>query len=267
MKIQFIIVGWHFDKSAAGSNYIDGLIELQKINDAIEVFWVCHQEPTQKIKDNFEWKLFPNGEEFVAYEQFYQYKKLDDDTMCFFTHDDIIIKDWEFIQTCYDLLCQGYKAIGNGINYPCDVDPFEKGPPNGETSILLPKELREYVKEPHKHLFDKKMNIKTLRGSFMCMKYEDLNNINGFEPREDIRTSISEGRFLPDENGKCWYVHEDGRKEKVSGYGNVIQVTFCYKLVKVYGNESITYLGKKYLDSPYIYECGRGNIDPNAPME
>ena len=32
MKIQFIIVGWHFDTSVAGSNYIDGLIELKKEN-------------------------------------------------------------------------------------------------------------------------------------------------------------------------------------------------------------------------------------------
>lgn len=266
MKIQFIIVGWHFDTSVAGSNYIDGLIELQKKNDNISIFWVCHREPTQKIKDNFEWKLFPNGEEFVAYEQFYQYKQLDDDTLCFFTHDDIIIKDWGFIEKCYNLIDQGFKAIGNGINYSCNYDPFEKGPPNGDTSILLPNELREYVKTPHKHLFNKKLNIKTLRGSFMCMKYSDLKFINGFEPSEHIRKSISESRFLPDENGKCWYVHEDGRKEKVSGYGNIIQVTFCYKLVRVYSNESITYLGDRYLDSEYIYECGRGNFDKNSPM-
>ena len=104
MKIQFVIVGWHFDTSVAGDNYINGLIELQYNNKAINVFWVCHREPSQKIKDNFEWKLFPNGEEFVAYEQFYQYKELDDNTLCFFTHDDIIIKNWEFINICADLI-------------------------------------------------------------------------------------------------------------------------------------------------------------------
>jgi hypothetical protein len=266
MKIQFIIVGWHFDTSAAGSNYIDGLLELTQINNNVDVFWVCHKDPPSIIKDNFEWSLFPNGEEFVAYEQFYQHKKLDDDTLCFFTHDDIIIKDWGFIEKCYNLISQGFKAIGNGINYMCEYDPFEKGYPEGNTSILLPNELREYVKKSHQHLFDKKLNIRTLRGSFMCLKYGDLKHINGFEPREDIREKISEGRFLPDENGKFMYIHEDGRKEKVSGYGNVIQTTFCYKLVRVFGNESIIYLGKYYLNSEYIYECGRGNIDPNSPM-
>ena len=30
MKIQFVIVGWHFDTSVAGDNYINWLIELQK---------------------------------------------------------------------------------------------------------------------------------------------------------------------------------------------------------------------------------------------
>ena len=267
MKIQFIIVGWHFDTSVAGSNYIDGLIELKKENKNVNIFWVCHREPTQIIKDNFEWKVFPNGEEFVAYEQFYQHKILDDNTLCFFTHDDLIIKDWNFIFKCYSLITENnHKFIGNGINYPCTYDPFEKGPPHGETSILLPNELRSYVKDSHKHLFDTKMDIKTLRGSFMCMFYKDLKNINGFEPREDIRKKISEGRFLPDKDGKHWYIHKDGRKEKVSGYGNVIQITFCYKLVRTYGNESITYLGDKYLDSEYIYECGSGNIDPNSPI-
>ena len=43
MKIQFVIVGWHFDTSVAGDNYINGLIELQKNNKAINVFWVCHR--------------------------------------------------------------------------------------------------------------------------------------------------------------------------------------------------------------------------------
>ena len=217
MKIQFIIVGWHYDTSVAGENYIEGLIELLKINDNVSIFWVCHKEPTQIIKDNFEWGLFPNGEEFVAYEQFYQHKKLDDNTLCFFTHDDIIIKKWEFINVCWELITtHGYKAIGNGANYPSIYDPYERGMPYGNSSRLLPNELRTYVKESHQHLFTERMNIKTLRGSFICMLYKDLKEINGFEPREDIRIKISEGRFLPDEEGKHWYITEDGEKEKVN---------------------------------------------------
>ena len=39
-----------------------------------------------------------------------------------------------------------------------------------------------------------------------------------------------------------------------------------YKINKVLGAESITYLSNRYLDSDYIYEMGRGKMDPNNPM-
>ena len=56
MKIQFIVCGWHYDQDSL----IDGLIELNKNNNNINVFYSCHKEPTDKIKNNFEWKLYPN---------------------------------------------------------------------------------------------------------------------------------------------------------------------------------------------------------------
>ena len=58
MKIQFIIVGWHFE---AFPEFIDGLLELQNTNsEFINIFWSCHKEPSQRIKDNFQYKVFPN---------------------------------------------------------------------------------------------------------------------------------------------------------------------------------------------------------------
>ena len=63
MKIKFIIVGWHYNQE----DYIDGLIELKNENDIIDVFWSCHKEPPQKIKDNFEWKLFLFLFQFLLY--------------------------------------------------------------------------------------------------------------------------------------------------------------------------------------------------------
>ena len=65
MKIQFIVTGWHFNQSSL----IDGLYELEKDNDIVEVFWSCHKEPPKEIKDKFKWKLFFNGgEECGAYD-------------------------------------------------------------------------------------------------------------------------------------------------------------------------------------------------------
>jgi thymidylate kinase len=41
---------------------------------------------------------------------------------------------------------------------------------------------------------------------------------------------------------------------------------FSYKINRVFGYNVITYLSDRYLDSDYIYEMGRGEIDPNNPM-
>ena len=51
MKIQFIICGWwydEFDGRKGITDFIDGLIELQKDNDFIDVFLVLSQR-TNKI--------------------------------------------------------------------------------------------------------------------------------------------------------------------------------------------------------------------------
>mgnify|MGYP003120633400 FL=1 len=48
MKIQFIIVGWHYHQI----EFYEGLKELNNNNENINVFWSCHKEPTKYIKDN-----------------------------------------------------------------------------------------------------------------------------------------------------------------------------------------------------------------------
>ena len=49
---------------------LNGFNTLQEYNpDSIQVFWSCHKEPTDFIKENFDYKVFPNGgEEYGAYE-------------------------------------------------------------------------------------------------------------------------------------------------------------------------------------------------------
>ena len=107
MKIQFIVVGWYYNQDSLQN----GLKELNENNDNINVFYSCHKEPTQFIKDNFEWKLFPNlGEEIVAYQQALEYLNLESNTYCFFMNDDIVVKNWIFIEKCINKLQQGYKV-------------------------------------------------------------------------------------------------------------------------------------------------------------
>ena len=98
MKIQFIIVGWHFD---AFPDFIDQLIDLNKNNDIVDIFWSCHKEPTNKVKENFNYKIFPNlGLEDGAYQQALDYLDIPDDTVLFLMHDDLVVKDWSFINIC-----------------------------------------------------------------------------------------------------------------------------------------------------------------------
>ena len=248
MKIKFIIVGWHYNQE----DYIDGLIELKNENDIIDVFWSCHKEPPQKIKDNFEWKLFPNlGMADGGYQQAVDYLDLDDEDVCFFTNDDIIVKDWNFISVCLDKL-KRCKVIGNCVNYPTTFNPDTLEKVSGKT-------FKELAKESSRHLFDNEIFIKTVRGSFMCMKYKSLKDVDMFEPifhhPELIEPKIKE-------NGQAYVEGFNG----IGGIGNLILNLFSYKLNKVLGINNIDYLSNRYLDSDYIYECARGEVDPNNPL-
>ena len=136
MKIQFIVVGWHFNEFP---ELVDQLIELNENNDTINIFWSCHKEPSKKVKENFKYKVFPNlGLEDGAYQQALDYLNLSDDTILFLMHDDLVVKDWGFINKCLEALNNGYKVVGNGINYPLTLNPNE---------VKRDKKLIEFVKE------------------------------------------------------------------------------------------------------------------------
>ena len=55
MKIQFIIVGWHFDNFP---ELIAGLKQLKTDNPDVGIFWSCHKEPSETVKQNFDYKVF-----------------------------------------------------------------------------------------------------------------------------------------------------------------------------------------------------------------
>ena len=257
LNIQFIITGWHFNQESL----IDGLHELKNENDNINVFWSCHREPTQEIKEKFEWKLFHNGgEECGAYDQAINHLNLDDDTICFFMHDDIIIKDWNFIPKCLDIL-NTHKIIGNCRDYSDNFNPF-KITEIGISEEFDGKMFKDYVKLENQHLFDEVLPIYKVRPSFICMKYKDVVSIGGFEPREEA--------LIPPLTEKDEWCEKDephyrGTKG-LGSYGNLFPALVCYKMNKVLGSNSIAYLSDRYLDSDYIYEMGRGKIDPNNPI-
>ena len=257
MKIQFIVVGWHFHQM----DYYEELKQLNELNDNVDVFWTCHKEPIDYIKENFEYKVFPNlGEEFVAYQQAVEYLDLADDTVCFFIHDDLVIKDWRFIQACIQKLEQGYKFLGNCLNYPLNsLDPTEV---YSEVEIRPEFDnltMQDYAQDSTRELFDRKLApVVVIRGSFICCKYRDLKALYGFEPRKEAWV----GPEWSDEYQTYCYRGAKG----LGKFGNMFMFMFSYKINRVFGPQSISYLSNRYLDSDYIYEMGRGEIDPNNPM-
>jgi hypothetical protein len=231
MKIQFIIVGWHFENFP---DLIDQLLEINQ-NNEVNVFWSCHNIPPNKIKNNFDYKLFPNlGLEDGAYQQALDYLDIKDDTILFLMHDDLIVKDWNFVNVCLKLLSEGYKVIGNGINYPLNLDPNE---------TKRGKKYIDFVKEECKSMFSTPLFCYTIRESFMCIKRGDLKKIGDFE--------VIWEEPLPDKEGKY----------HIGGIGNTQQSLLGYKLTKVFGKEKFAYLSNNYQDSNYLFECARGKIN------
>jgi len=256
MKIQFIIAGWHMNQDSL----IDGLISIDKDNEWIDVFWSCHRDPAEKIKNNFKYKTFDNGaEEMGAYQQACDYLTLDNDTICFFMHDDLVVSDWGFIEECIYKIEKGFKLVGNGKGEGFKAyDPFFEIK-RGITEEFDDKRGIDYVKDENKYLFEDKLEMNMARVSFMCMKYKTVKEIGGFEPRKEA--------YIPpfvDDNGKPYYrgsEHLAGTKTGgLSIFGNLFPNLTVYKINKIFGKESITWIGNSYRDSRYIHECERGEL-------
>lgn len=230
MKIQFIIVGWHFDNFP---DLIDGLITLQRDNpETVSIFWSCHKQPSQKVKDNFKFKVFPNlGLEDGAYQQALDYLNLEEDTIVFLMHDDIVVKDWSFIPTCLEQIHRGFAFVGNGMNYATFFDPNE---------IVRGKRAVEWAKNETRNLFNSAEQILTLRESFICSKVRYLNDIKGFEVIWEEPQPDADGNY------------------HIGGIGNLQQTMLGYKIHKIFGPQAVCYLSNTYQDSEYLYECARG---------
>ena len=241
LKIKFVVLGWFYEKYP---ELIEGLIELKTDNpEFIDVFYACHKEPPQIIKDNFEWKLFDNwGLEWGGYQQSFDYLNTEPHTIMYFMNDDLIIKDWSFINECISKLENGYKVIGNGWNYEYFMDPQAIITPNNDDPLELAepfgriKKWIDVVKKDNQHIFNSPLQCKTIRGSFICIRQEDLIKMGGFE--------------VIDNPYSVWDASQEG--------GNISLNLFGYKASKILGSDKITYLGKQYANSEYIEELVRG---------
>ena len=85
----------------------------------------------------------------------------------------------------------------------------------------------------------------------MCTKYDHIKEINGFEY---VNKELTFG------------VKEDGTKFLlIDPYGNTSLYLNAYKFTKYFGIDKMKWLSNEYRKSPYMIECGRGNI--NLPQD
>ena len=245
-KIQFIISGFYFDKHSDGE-YLQSLKYLEDENDNISVFWSCHAEPPKSIKDGgnfiinenvgFEWGAYRKAIDHLIYQ-------LEDDTILFLMHDDLLIKDWSFINQCIKMLDSGVKIIGNGANYSMDnFNPYDEA----RLSYWLKTKDRyiDYVEEENKHFYNEILLVKSIRGSFICTKLNHLNEIGGLEYVKKGSPGIDTD--VPDVEG----VIGNGRYQS---FGNTSLYLNAYKFTKIFGHDKIKYLSPYYCVSDYIIE-------------
>ena len=236
LKIQFIVLGWHYKPIS----YQKGLLELVKNNPSVDIkiYFVCKKEPTQFVKDNFDYKVYDNvGLEWKGYTEGFFDLDLDDDTICFFTHDDIEILDWNFLPIVIEKLNSGFKLMGNGSNPSFYLDPDAIITPNN-TEEPFPYGSKYTWKEvaTNKEYFTEPGLCANLRASFMSMKAKTFRDMKGLEWIADPYDGAS--------NNLLW--------------ANISVNLSGYKWTKLYGKDSIGTLANTYAISPYINELERG---------
>ena len=82
-------------------------------------------------------------------------------------------------------------------------------------------------------------------------KFKDVKAIGGFEPRKEALVSPMVT------NGVAHYRNEKG----IGSFGNLYPALVSYKMNKVFGEGFVAYMSDRYLDSDFIYEMGRGELD------
>lgn len=253
-----IVCGWYFDKFDNKENqtdYIEGLIELQKRPD-VEVFYACHNDPPEIVESNFRYMRFPNiGLEWGAYDKAWQYLSnehgISDDTHLLFIQDDIVVHDWNFVDIVSAALSQGAGVVGNGPAYPWNFNPEEEA----RLSFWLKTNDTwvDYVKDENKHFYDRRQLTFGVRGSFVSLKNSDMKRINGFDY---VNKPMQMG------------IKEDGTEfALIDPFGNTSMYMNSYKFGRVLGNGTIKYLSNEYRKSQWLLECGRGAVETPGERE
>lgn len=242
MNIHIIVCGWYYNRfnNEINDDLISGLYHLKENNSNIYVHWSCHKDVPDLIKEKFAWKQFKNiGLEWGAYDQMFKHLdalsefKIGD--ILFFLQDDLIIKDWKFLELCVSHIQSGSaNFIGNGFNYHGDLDP------TGNAAFYEGRySWSEFIHpDTPKELFKPIPVSFSIRGSFLCTSYDKVKQINGFEY---VNLPLNPNR-------------PDG---EIDGLGNGGLYLNAHKFT-VLDPTKVKYISNYYRQSKYIIECARG---------
>jgi SAM-dependent methyltransferase len=230
-ELTIVIVGWHFKNY---NLYQDLIKEAMLYNNLKVNFYIAsHSQPnkiSESIKCNLKkmgWKLlfFENkGWDWGAFQQFTIWQKQNESLTDYylFLHDDIIIKNKDFVGAFLNKIQNGAKVVGN--SFPSGYPPIKK-----DWGIILP-EVMFWSQIKGFPINSKSWGC--VRGSCFFTVKDVIENIL-------IRMPIKQGFHV--------------------GFGNWSCTIFGGLATDKYGENAIDYIGgKKERESYYITEEFRG---------
>jgi hypothetical protein len=221
-RLCFCIAGWHFSESVYAAGCESG----------IDLFVISHQS-SPRIPEPFFQSIpadhifqEPNlGYDWGCYQQFIArgiWKSYD---VIFFMHDDLFIRNLDFIPHSLELIRSGAQVVGNGLNSPHVAWTRTHLQCYAHSGWLPPSTAFEH---------------QTVRGSFFAITASALQKVRHFE------------------------IFWDPKRVYIR-FGNHSLIATCGRLTALFGEGCIAFLGSDYRTSPYILEEERGGQEHFPP--
>jgi len=222
-RLCFCITGWHYSESVYAACCESGF----------DLFVISHQ-PSHRIPEPFVQSIpadhifqEPNlGYDWGCYQQFIAHGIWKSYDVIFFMHDDLLIRNLDFIPHSLDLILSGAQVIGNGLNSPQVAWPRTHLQCYAHSGWLPPSITFEH---------------QTVRGSFFAITAHALQKVRHFE------------------------IFWDPNQVYIR-FGNHSLIATCGRLSALFGDSCIAFLGSDYRNSPYILEEERGGQGHSPPI-
>jgi hypothetical protein len=221
-RLCFCITGWHYSES----------VYAACLESGFDLFIISHR-PSVRIPELFFRSIpadhifqEPNlGYDWGCYQQFIAHGLWKSYDVIFFMHDDLFIRNLDFIPHSLELIQSGAQVVGNGLNSAQVAWPRTHLQCYAHSGWLPPSTAFEH---------------QTVRGSFFAITARALQKIRHFEIFWDP-------------------------KQVYIRFGNHSLIATCGRLSALFGEGCFAFLGSDYRNSPYIQEEERGGQEHSSP--